>query len=206
MGLKATIARNFRQPKGLLGKLIGLLMNKGNDSMNRITIQLLNVQPDDHVLEIGFGNGKYIREIAQKMQNGCVAGVDFSETMVRQAKKRNKMFIKEGIVDIKLGEVNKIDFDDATFDKIFTVNTLYFWPNPEKDIQEIKRVLKPNGTLIISFRSKEKMETLDITKNGFRLYETQEVVQLAQNAGFKDVRLESRQDKSMDANCVIAIK
>jgi SAM-dependent methyltransferase len=206
MGLKTAIARNLRQPKGLFGKIIGLLMNKGNDYMNRYTLQLLNPQVDDHILEIGFGNGKYIAETAKITLNGFVAGVDYSETMVNQARKRNKALIDQGIVDIRLGEVDRIAFEEHTFDKVFTVNTIYFWPNPTMDIKEIYRVLKPNGKLIISFRSKEQMEKLEITKNGFRLFEPKEVIQLAKDAGFRDVNLESSEDKHMDVNCVIAVK
>jgi ubiquinone/menaquinone biosynthesis C-methylase UbiE len=206
MGFKETLAHNFRQPKGIFGKLIGVFMNKGNDFMNRFAINLLQPQREDHILEIGFGNGKYITEIAQVTQDGFVAGIDFSETMVNQARRRNKDLISQGIVDIKLGEVNKISFDNSTFDKVFTVNTIYFWPNPKDDLKEIYRVLKPNGRLIVSFRSKEKMEKFDFTKNGFRLFEPKEVVQLLLDAGFKDVKLESTQDKFLDVNCVIAIK
>jgi ubiquinone/menaquinone biosynthesis C-methylase UbiE len=206
MGLKAALASNLRQPKGFFGRLVGFLMNKSNDFMNRFTINILKPQKGDHILEIGFGNGKYIKEIARVTQNGFVAGVDFSETMVSQARTRNKVLIDQGIVDIKLGEVNNIPFGNNAFDKVFTVNTIYFWPNPETDLKEICRVLKPDGMLIISFRSKEKMAKLGFTKNGFRLFESKEVVRLVLNAGFKEVSLESSEDKHLDVNCIIAIK
>lgn len=152
MGLKELIGRNLRQPKGFIGKIIGILMNKGNDSMNRFTLNILDPKKDDHILEIGFGNGKYISEIAQVTQNGFVAGIDYSETMVARARKRNMSLIKQGIVD------------------------------------------------------KEKLEKLDVTKNGFRLFEPEEVVQLVKNVGFNDVQLKSVQDKNLNVNCVIAIK
>lgn len=152
MGLKELIGRNLRQPKGFIGKIIGILMNKGNDSMNRFTLNILDPKKDDHILEIGFGNGKYISEIAQVTQNGFVAGIDYSETMVARARKRNMSLIKQGIID------------------------------------------------------KEKLEKLDVTKNGFRLFEPEEVVQLVKNAGFNDVQLKSVQNKNLNVNCVIAIK
>lgn len=206
MGLKASIARNFRKPTGIMGWLIGKLMNKGNDFMNRFTIGFLDPQPSDRILEIGFGNGKYMREIAEKMTDGLMAGVDYSRTMVDQAKKRNRSFIRKGVVDIKLGEVNRIPFDTGAFDKVFTVNTIYFWPNPDSDIQEIRRILKPGGRLLIAFRSKEKMEKLDLTRHGFTLYEPEQVKELARRAGFIDIRLESSEDGTMDVNCLIAVK
>lgn len=206
MGFKSALARNLRQPKGLLGKLVGVLMNKGNDFMNRYTINILKPEKDDHILEIGFGNGKYISEIAQKAHHGLVAGIDFSETMVKEAQKRNKALIKQGRVDIKLGEVSRIPFDNDSFDKVFTVNTIYFWPNPEADLKEIQRILRPNGKLIISFRSKEKMEKLAFTKNTFRLFEPNEVAQLLLNAGYINIHISSASDNQLDVNCVTAIK
>lgn len=206
MGFKQTLARNLRQPTGFMGKLVGLFMNKGNDFMNRFTINFLDPQNSDRILEIGFGNGKYIRELAKIANNGIVGGVDYSETMVQQAVKRNKALIDRGIVKIKRGEVSKIPFDNESFNKVFTVNTLYFWPNPSKDLQEIHRILKPAGKLIITFRSKEKMETLEFTKHGFTLYEPQEVVALVKSAGFHFINLESAADGNLDVNCVIAAK
>lgn len=206
MGLGKVIARNLKQPTGLFGKLVGMFMDNRNDFMNRFTIQLLDPQKDDHILEIGFGNGKYIKEIANIADHGFVAGIDFSEIMVKEAQRRNKTLINRGIVDIKLGAVNKIEYDTHTFDKVFTVNTIYFWPNPETDLQEIYRVLKPNGILMISFRSEEAMEKLKFTNYDFKLYKPEEVVQLLSDAGFYKINLESSQDKSMDVHCVIARK
>ncbi|MDB4868958.1 MAG: class SAM-dependent methyltransferase [Cohnella sp.] len=206
MGIKETLARNFRQPSGLMGKLVGLFMNKGNDFMNRFTIDFLHPQSSDRILEIGFGNGKYMHEIAGKIKTGFVAGVDFSKTMVAQARKRNYTYIKQGLMDIKLGEVQQIPFENESFNKVFTVNTIYFWPNPDSGLKEIHRILKLDGQLIISFRSKDKMEKLGFTKHGFTLYETQQVMELVKKAGFRDIRVESTVDRMLDVNCVIAVK
>lgn len=59
------LARHLKKPVGIIGKLVALLMNKGNDSMNHYTINLLDIQPGEHILEIGFGNGKYISELVE---------------------------------------------------------------------------------------------------------------------------------------------
>lgn len=108
MGVGRAISRNLKQPTGLFGKLIGMFMNNRNDFMNRFTIRLLDPQKDDHILEIGFGNGKYTKEIANLANHGLVAGIDISEKMVTEAQRRNKTLINRGIVDIKLGAVNTI--------------------------------------------------------------------------------------------------
>lgn len=174
--------------------------------MNRFAIRLLDPKKHDSVLEIGFGNGKYIREIARTAGNGLVAGVDYSQTMVSQARKRNRKWIRQGKVEIHCGSADRLPFESDTFQKVFTVNTIYFWPHPDKEIAEIYRVLKPGGSCVISFRSKEKMERLPFAGDGFRLFEPDEVVRLVTDAGFKEVLLESMPDQALDVNCVMAIK
>jgi len=62
--------------------------------------------------------------------------------MLRQACKKNRLFIKTGRVKLKNASIDKIPFQDNEFNKVCTANTIYFWPNPHEDIKEIYRVLK----------------------------------------------------------------
>lgn len=57
----------------------------------------------DTILEIGFGNGKYMAQFARQVSSAKIDGIDYSETMVKQAEKRNRAFIREGRVEIKRG-------------------------------------------------------------------------------------------------------
>jgi ubiquinone/menaquinone biosynthesis C-methylase UbiE len=204
MGLDELLANQLRRPNGFFGRLVGIMMNKGNDYMNRVTLERLSLNAEDTVLEIGFGNGKYLAQLASQMSGAKIAGVDYSETMVKQASKRNRAFIREGRVEIKRGSSDNLPYDTAAFTKIFTINTIYFWSDPMADLAEIRRVLRPGGTLLLVFRSKNKMEKLSFTKQGFRLYEPSEVMLLVENAGFSNVTLESDQDRALDVNCIIA--
>jgi cyclopropane fatty-acyl-phospholipid synthase-like methyltransferase len=66
----------------------------------RWTADLLDVQPDDNVLEVGFGNGANIELLAQRASKGCVAGAEISETAIEMASKRNARAISEGRVKL----------------------------------------------------------------------------------------------------------
>lgn len=79
----------FANPHGLLGRLAGTIMSFENRERNRWAISLLNLQQGDRVLEVGFGPGWAIQQMARIAVNGFVAGVDSSETMVQQAGRRN---------------------------------------------------------------------------------------------------------------------
>ena len=68
---------------------------------------------------------------------------------------------------------------------IFTVNTLYFWKNPKQYLQELFRVLKNDGQLILGFVPKSTMEKIPFTKYGFELYDNESVQNLLEEIGFK---------------------
>ena len=81
--------RMFGRPKGALGKLGGIIMARTNHDCAAWVIDLLDIQPNDKVLEVGFGPGIGIQLLARSAATGYIAGVDPSEEMVEQAKARN---------------------------------------------------------------------------------------------------------------------
>src|SRR5260370_37190090 len=92
---------HFRNPKGFLGRIAGLLMVMTNRRINRFVVEMLDVQARDRVLEIGFGPGACIAMLAERAANGLVAGVDPSPTMLAQAGGRNRTPIASGPVELK---------------------------------------------------------------------------------------------------------
>src|SRR3979490_276212 len=86
--LMRPLFEQFARPSGWLGRIAGSLMAKGADD-DRWLVDLLDVQPEDRVLEVGFGPGVAIELIAARATRGLVTGVDSSHVMVRQAPNRN---------------------------------------------------------------------------------------------------------------------
>ncbi len=143
----------FGDPRGPLGWLAGKLMARGNIDINQLALEALDLQPGDHVLEIGFGPGVTLAEIAKQAGDGFVAGIEPSETMLREAAGRLKEHIEAGSVELKSGSVSSIPYEDGRFDRVLTVNTIYFWEQPESDLREVRRVLKPGGRFALVFRA-----------------------------------------------------
>ena len=81
--------------------------------------------------------------------NGKVYGIDYSEDMVQLSKTVNHALIKKGIVEVTHGNVSSLPFADNMFDIVTAFESYYFWPDLNGDLKEIKRVLKPGGTLLI---------------------------------------------------------
>src|SRR5215470_9869970 len=89
----------FAYPNGWLGALVGHVMALKSRERSQWVLSLLNLQPDDRVLEIGFGPGVDLQR-ASKVA-AYVAGIDHSAVMVKQAKRRNHAGILAGRVDVR---------------------------------------------------------------------------------------------------------
>lgn len=181
------MAAQLRKPIGEKGLEIGDFMNKGNGPMNLHTLAVVNPKANDRILEIGMGNGNFVSNILSLHPSIHYAGLDYSATMVEEATKNNQKWVDEKRAQFIEASMDKMPFEDGTFNKLFTINTLYFWDDPQKILQEFKRVLKENGTVLISIRPKHIMEKLPVTIHGFKHYDEAAAVNLLKNAGFKNV-------------------
>jgi ubiquinone/menaquinone biosynthesis C-methylase UbiE len=179
----------FAHPEGWMGRLVGMVLAWKNRERNAWAIALLDIQPNDHVLEIGFGPGQAIEAAAKLTPNGLVAGIDLSEVMVAQASKRNAGTIRSGHVLLQRGAASPLPFEDNKFNKVFAVNSMQFWPNPSEGLQEVRRVLKPGGRVVIIIQPMWAKTEEQVQSVAEKL-----ILQLKQ-AGFRQVRLETRQIK-----------
>ena len=77
-----------------------------------------------------------------------------------------------------------MDFANDFFESIVTLNTVYFWENVEKQLAELKRVLRKRGQLIIGYRPKSSMEKLPFTHEVFKHYDSAELRSIIEQNGF----------------------
>lgn len=149
--LSRLLLRMFGRPQGVLGRLGGIIMARMNRNLAGRTVALLDVQPHDRVLEIGFGPGVGIELLSGVVSSGHVAGVDVSEEMVEQARLRNVEAIQRGKVELRRGSVEALPFAPETFDKAMAINAMQVWPDAVAGLREIWRVLKPGGRVALGF-------------------------------------------------------
>ncbi|MBL8228907.1 MAG: methyltransferase domain-containing protein [Bryobacterales bacterium] len=195
------IRAQFRCPHGWLGWLVGHLMALKNRERSEWVLSLLNVHPEDHVLEIGFGSGVDIRRVAQRARQGYVAGIDHSAEMLRQATARNREAILEGRVDLRLGSAVRLPYGDASFDKVYAINVAQFFDDRASVFREYRRVLRPGGRLVIAVQPRSKAATeASATQVGENLHAA------ATAAGFADVRIERRPMRPVSTVCVLGSK
>ena len=179
----------FGRPKGLLGRLGGIILARTKRDFTQWVIPLLKVQPDSKVLEVGFGPGVAIQILATIASTGSVAGVDYSQEMVEQATTRNAKAIAAGIVQLHYGSVEKLPFADDTFDKTLAINSMQVWPDEMAGLREIRRVMAGGGKIALAFTSAAGQSSTGLTE-------------LLTAAGFIDAHLV----KTEQGFCVLAIK
>lgn len=153
--------------------------------MIRQSFSLLDLQSDEFVLELGPGNGFHVNEIFSIANIKEYCGLEISSLMLEASITSNKKFINSGKAEFRLYDGKAIPYPDGYFDKIFTVNTIYFWESPLDFLKELKRVLHPEGLLNITFADKSFMQWLPFTAFRFKLYDLEEVKDLAEKAGLK---------------------
>jgi ubiquinone/menaquinone biosynthesis C-methylase UbiE len=193
MMIKRRLAQQVDHPGGgFWGWLALRLMYIRNKTMNEWILGLLDIQPSDHVLEIGFGAGQWIERAARLASAGFVAGIDHSEAMVKRAAKRNDAAIRAGRVDVRTGDVLALPFEDAAFDKVYAVGLIYYLPEPEKALIEMRRVLKPGGKVVLGVRAREAISQNPVMQvKQINTYSPDELVKLLCAAGFREAWIEA---------------
>ena len=199
--MRALVAQ-FHRPHGLGGRAAGWFMaHRGsNRKRNLWAADLLDVQPDDRVLELGFGPGIAIEAMARRATRGVVTGVDHSEVMVRQATRRNAAAVRAGRVDLRLGNAEDLPAFDAPFDKILAVNSLMFWDDPVARLKELRALLRPGGQIAIAYQPRGPQASDETAARTGR-----EIAGHFTTAGFTDVRVETLPLKPTAVVCVLGV-
>ncbi len=179
------IAAQLRQPNGTKGVEVAEMMNQSNIGMIRHAIDRLDLQEGHRVLELGHGNALHLDYLFRKQQKLTYAGLDIADLMHQEAKRINALAVESRHASFHLYDGRHIPFPENHFDRIFTVNTLYFWDDPQALLLELYRVTAPGGMLNITIAPKDFMEQLPFTVYGFTLYDDEALLALVGQTPFK---------------------
>lgn len=165
-------------------------MSVSNAGVNDLIIRLAAPEPDQRILELGFGSGALVAKAATAVPEGSVSGVDVPEEMFAQACRRNAAAVREVRVELRKGDVSGPPCEEGSFDRVLSVHSTYFWPDPVRDFVETLRLLKPGGLLVVPVDPREPTE---LSGDGDLL------LSLLKRSGFERARVEPATGRTSSA-------
>jgi len=187
------IARQGRRPSGLLGRLVARIMSVETAPENARALELLDIRPWDHLLEVGCGHGRTLVEAVRRAEGVRATGVDFSDVMLDAARRRNSELVETRRVVLERADSARLPYRNSLFTRALSVHTVYFWERPEAHLGEILRVLAPGGRFVLGFRpGDDPAFAAEVPAEIYRLRTVAEVEGAIAGRGFDSVRTEQR--------------
>ncbi len=190
----ARVPIQVRKPTKWMGRLVLWMMNISHSSLTDWGLQHVRIEKQFTILDVGCGGGKTLEKLATLATDGMVYGVDYAAGSVAASSAKNAGLIQTGRVEIAQASVSRLPFPDNRFDLVTAVETQYYWPNSVADMQEVLRVLKPGGVLVViaeSYRKgthdKLQRPVMKLLKSADRSVDDHR--ELFSMAGYKDIQI-----------------
>jgi ubiquinone/menaquinone biosynthesis C-methylase UbiE len=189
----------FARPHGPLGWLAALLIPLGHRPFYSKTAALLQLQPDDVLLDVACGAGEFLAEQAADV--GSVTGVDVSDIEVRLARRRLRDRIEAGTAQVVHGDAADVPLPDNAFTAVNCVGAFLAFEDPARALTEMHRVLAPGGRTVVCLEmhgedGKDHVRDEQLWQTPY--YTEQQIHDLFTDAGFDQV------DITYDGEAMIA--
>ncbi|MBN1217301.1 MAG: methyltransferase domain-containing protein [Anaerolineae bacterium] len=208
MSLSKLLAGQLSHPRGFVGKFIlPRLWNSRNTALNDVALAHLALTPSDYVLDVGFGGGYLLARIVHITTTGFTAGVDASAAVVEFCQKQYRALVDSGKLALKCASAESLPFPDGYFTKVCSVNSIFYWQDVPKALTELWRVLANNGILVLCFTAQKSLNPKKFARrSAVKLYEVDEVHQMLESAGFREIKISQAQDKHREFFCIVGKK
>ena len=150
------LIKQSQKPSGLIGRVITKIWSFYFKKLSLWAIKQTTISGNYRILEIGYGGGSTIKNLLALNKNLEIHGIDISKESYRTAQRVHSDSIRKGSVQLKIGNVENMPYQNNYFDRIFAIQTHIFWKDIKKSFQEVYRVMSSNSTLIIA-SEKEKI-------------------------------------------------
>lgn len=189
---------NPAKPEGEAGAGMLEYMNEEHYEVTGWALSHFSFADGDRILDIGCGGGRTLARMARRCRTNSLTGVDYSPVSVAQTTKYNQELVNEGRLTVVEGSVSDLPFADASFDKIITVESFYFWPSPVNDLREVHRVLAESGIFLLVADIYERPDLPESAREHIRMYHMlnptlEEFRAYFEKAGFSDIVVHTKE-------------
>ncbi|WP_321930971.1 class I SAM-dependent methyltransferase [Paraburkholderia guartelaensis] len=191
-----TLMSHLACPMGGTGLAVGDMMERVNAALIDAAFTTLDPQADERIVEIGPGSGGHIESVLARAPRLTLVGIDVSPTMTAAARERNAMLLERGRIALTTADVASIPYENASFDKAIAINCVYFWPDLQAALREIRRVLRDRGQLVVAAMTPEAALSMPFSRHGFRVYGPSSFREACFEAGFVHVQIERYADRA----------
>jgi len=154
-----------------------------NEAMREEAIGLLDLEPDDRVLDVGCGTGFATEGLLERVET--VHGLDQSAHQLSRAYEK---FGRTGPVRFYRGDAERLPFADDSFDVVWSSGSIEYWPNPVATLREFRRVARPGGQVLVVGPDAPKRGLVRRVADAIMLfYDEDEADRMFAEAGFRDV-------------------
>lgn len=144
--------------------------------------QLLNIQPYQHLLEIGYGAGCLTEEIAQSLRIGFIAGIESSIASYQQAYRRNRRYIRQQLLQLHIGETSELSYPAHYFHTIYGNNIHLSVRDMYSELLRLTGLLRHKGRLVLLLTATRDYPDIRTTAHQLR--------EACFKAGLKEVYIE----------------
>lgn len=193
MEIKEDLKNSYKFPYGTEGREMLSGMNEHHAPVTTWTLELMMPQPTDVILDIGCGGGRALKRVSSLVKKGKLYGVDYSETSVRCTTEENAADVASGKLTVVQASVSNLPFENNMFDKVYSIESYFFWPDLENDVREILRVLRPGGKVFIAANVQtedlSEEEQAEIETLNMHVFSSEAFEKLMKDAGYYNVEI-----------------
>ncbi len=182
----------------------GMTLELAAEALTEVVAASAGLRPGDHVLDVGAGYGAGAVIYAKRCRPASITGIDITPVRIDEGRKYVAGHGLSDVITLQLGSATAMDFADAQFDKVVSVECAFHFDTRADFLREAARVLKPGGTLALTdmiprrgveastyMRGEKTLNSGVCLDNLGNAYDADTYAQHLREAGFEAVRIES---------------